>query len=113
MTILALALAAVALTAIIRGLIPLHLQMLRPFSCDLCMAFWCGWVAVAGDVVAHRIEPAGLHALLAFLVAQALPVIGLAFILNLLSSWLRDARGAAVSPLAQSRSDSTSDGEAG
>lgn len=100
MILLNLALAAVALTAVIRALLPLTWALVKPFSCDLCMSFWTGALVTTTDAVAHRIPPAGLHALFTFALERVAAVIGLAFVLNLVASWLRDARGAATNPLA-------------
>lgn len=92
-----LALTAVALTAVIRALIPLPWALIKPFSCDLCMSFWTGLLVALAAAEAHRVPPAGMHALLAFALERAGAVVGLTFLLNCAVSWLRDTRGS--SPL--------------
>lgn len=86
-----LALAAVALTAIARAVAPFSLQLRKPFSCDLCMSFWCGWMVVGAQA---QFDGAGLelHTLAPWILHQALPTIGLTYAVTVVLAWLRDTR---------------------
>jgi hypothetical protein len=37
---------AAGLTAVVRALAPLSWQLRKPVSCDLCMSWWCSWLAL-------------------------------------------------------------------
>lgn len=46
-TIIVAGLFAAGLTSIIRAVLPVTLLIVKPFSCDLCMSFWCSGIGMA------------------------------------------------------------------